>query len=270
MRKHSIGFIGVGKMGSAIASAVRKQEVDADFYFNSAPSDYLTDFAKQMSASICDKESLINQSEVIFIGVKPKDIQGVMNEIKGFVSEKEPKLWISMATGVDLALLTSLLPKHHKVIRIMPNTPVAVGQGYIAYCINEAVKQADVVLFEKLLACAGLIEPVEESLFDATSAITGCGPAYMYLVMEALSDGGVKNGLSRQQANRMAQQLLIGAGHLAQESNQHFGQLKDDVCSPAGSTIAGQASLEAHGVRSAFIHAVDAAVERTKEIAQSL
>ena len=152
------------------------------------------------------------------------------------------------------------------MIRIMPNTPVAVGQGVILYDTTENVTQEAVQGFCGGMKCAGLLDQLPEKLIDAGSAVTGCGPAYVCLFMEALADGGVACGLPRAKAMEYAAQMLLGTAALALESGKHPGQLKDAVCSPGGSTIAGVRALEQGGFRAAAMNAVEAAYHRTKEL----
>ena len=167
-------------------------------------------------------------------------VVGVVEGLKADILASEG-IFVSMLAGVSLEKLALLLGADKKIIRIMPNTPCAVGQGLILYAANE-------------------------HLIDAASAVSGCGPAYAYLFIEALADGGVKNGLPRAKAQRYAAQMLLGSAEMALRTGRHPGQLKDEVCSPGGSTIAGVAALERSGLRSACIEAVDAAVEKTKQL----
>ena len=153
-----------------------------------------------------------------------------------------------------------------KIIRILPNTPCAVGQGVVLYCANARVTDDDLAAFCALMADAGIVDPVPEHLVDAGCAITGCGPAFAYMFMEALADGGVKCGLPRAKAIRYAAQMLAGSAEMVLQSGKHPEQLKDDVCSPGGSTIAGVDALEQRGFRGSCIAAVDAAFEKTRQL----
>ena len=171
-----------------------------------------------------------------------------------------------MLAGTSLARLEELLGADKKIIRIMPNTPCAVGQGLTLFCANGNVTPMELDAFKALLPFSGVLDPLPERLIDAASAISGCGPAYAYLFIEALADGGVKNGLPRAKATEYAGQMLLGSAAMALRSGKHPGMLKDEVCSPGGSTIAGVAALERAGFRAACINAVDAAVERTRAL----
>ena len=171
-----------------------------------------------------------------------------------------------MAAGLSLELLEKLTSSQHRWIRIMPNTPVAVGKGVISYALSQQVNQADEDLLRELLSSAGLLIKLEEKQLDAATALAGCGPAFVYLFIEALADAGVRAGLSRDISLELANQTLLGAAKLSQVSGQHPAQLKDQVCSPAGSTIAGVASLEENSFRGTVMDAVQAAYKRTQEL----
>jgi pyrroline-5-carboxylate reductase len=146
------------------------------------------------------------------------------------------------------------------------NTACAVGKGVVLYCANGNVTEADLAAFRSLMADAGIVDPISEGLIDAGCAITGCGPAFAYMFIEALADGGVKCGLPRAKAIRYAAQMLSGSAEMVLQSGKHPEQLKDDVCSPGGSTIAGVDALEQHGFRGGCIAAVDAAFEKTRQL----
>ena len=171
-----------------------------------------------------------------------------------------------MAAGLTLEKLSKFLPTHHRIIRIMPNTPVAIGQGVISYAMSANCRAEDSELFCQLLAKAGLLVELGDGLIDAATGLAGCGPAFVYLFIEALADAGVQTGLPREIALKMAAQTVVGAGQLVLESQQHPGVLKDQVCSPGGSTIAGVASLEAHAFRGTVMDAVHQAYKRTKKL----
>ena len=182
-----------------------------------------------------------------------------------FAGRPTPFVLVTMAAGLSMATIQQLAGGAYPVIRIMPNTPVSLGAGMILYCAD-GVAQEDLDGFCTLMAGAGRLDALPESLIDAGCAISGCGPAYVYLFIEALADGGVKNGLPRAKAQRYAAQMLLGSAEMVLRTGRHPGQLKDEVCSPGGSTIAGVAALERSGFRSACIEAVDAAVEKTKQL----
>ena len=175
-------------------------------------------------------------------------------------------VFVSMIAGVSLDTLGQLLGADKKIIRIMPNTACAVGQGVLLVCANANVTAQELAEFEEMMEHSGVVDRIDEKLIDAASAVSGCGPAYAYMFIEALADGGVKCGLPRAKVIRYAAQMLLGSAEMVLQSGKHPELLKDDVCSPGGSTIAGVAALEEHGFRSACIDAVDAAYEKTKKL----
>ena len=171
-----------------------------------------------------------------------------------------------MLAGTSLDRLAELLGAEKKIIRIMPNTPCAVGKGLTLVSANSRVTAEELADFKALMAESGLLDDLPEHLIDAASAVSGCGPAYAYMFVEALADGAVKCGVPRAKAIRYAAQMLLGSAELVLESGQHPGALKDAVCSPGGSTSAGVAALEDRGFRGAAMAAVEAAYRRTKEL----
>ena len=171
-----------------------------------------------------------------------------------------------MLAGVQLERLERTLGADKKIIRILPNTPCAVGQGVVLYCANARVTDDDLAAFCALMADAGIVDPVPEHLIDAGCAITGCGPAFAYMFIEALADGGVKCGLPRAKAVRYAAQMLAGSAEMVLRSGKHPELLKDEVCSPGGSTIAGVDALEQRAFRGSCIAAVEAAFEKTRRL----
>jgi len=183
-----------------------------------------------------------------------------------FRPDDKKKLLISIAMGISLASLEKALPKETPVIRVMPNTPALVGCGASVFARGKYASDKDAEITEKLFSAVGIIEEVPEYFIDPVTGLSGSGPAYIYLIIEALADGGVKMGLTRPLAYKLAAQTVLGAGTMVRETNLHPGQLKDDVTSPAGSTIVGIHQLEKHGLRSALISAVEAATLRCREM----
>ena len=205
--------------------------------------------------------------DLVFLGVKPQMMAGLLADLQPALERREtPVTLVSMAAGVSMAQIRAMAGGDYPVIRIMPNTPVAVGQGVVLYDQTENVSVEAKALFLTAMGTAGLLDPLEERLMDAGSAVAGCGPAFADLFMEALADGGVLCGLPRAKAMVYAAQMLLGAASLALETEQHPGQLKDAVCSHGGSTIAGVKTLEQFAFRAAVIDAVEAAFEKTKAL----
>ncbi len=202
--------------------------------------------------------------DYIFLGVKPNILPIVLGDISGMLGGDT--LLISMAAGVALSKIEDALGGAAKVIRIMPNTPVAYGKGMILYTTSEAVTEAEEERFLDLMKFSGKLDKIPEKLIDAGSAVSGCGPAFVYMFIEALSDGGVAAGLPRDKAMEYAARTVLGAAVTALESGRHPGELKDAVCSPGGSTIEGVLTLEEGGMRGVVADAVIAAYEKTKKL----
>lgn len=223
-------------------------------------------FVRATGASIAeDAAGVAAVSEVILLATKPQDIAGALSDIAKAAAGK-PLLVVSIAAGVTLGAMEKVAPENLRVVRAMPNTPALVGKGAAGYCLGTRATEEDAVITESLLGAVGLTARVPEKLMDAVTGLSGSGPAYIYLVIEALADGGVKAGLPRVDAIRLAAQTVAGAAAMVLETGEHPAVLKDMVTSPGGTTIAALAELEKYGVRSALIRAVDAATARSAEL----
>ena len=262
-----IGFIGLGNMGGSLARLVAQDErYRNELLLANRSRDKAEKIAAEVGGQPVSNAEVFAQAEVIFLGIKPAQFTDLLAEYQEILEKRESILLVSMAAGLPLVLLEKLTPSHHRWIRIMPNTPVAVGEGVITYALSQQANQVDEDLLRELLSSAGLLVRLEEKQLDAATALAGCGPAFVYLFIEALADAGVRAGLSRDISLELANQTLLGAAKLSQVSGQHPAQLKDHVCSPAGSTIAGVASLEENAFRGTVMDAVQAAYERTQEL----
>lgn len=263
--QYEAGFIGAGNMGGALAQAALKQ-AGADRVAVACSTRAHSEMAAQrLGCRSAAAEEILSGSRFVFLGVKPQMIAGVAGSLAESIAASDA-VFVSMLAGVTLERLTSLLGAEKKIVRIMPNTPCAVGQGMTLYAANAQVTAEEVEAFKSLMADSGILDELPEHLIDAACAISGCGPAFAYQFMEALADGGVKCGLPRAKAIRYAAQMLLGSAELVLQTGRHPGVLKDEVCSPGGSTIAGVAALEERGFRGAGIAAVEAAYRRTKEL----
>ncbi|WAC20789.1 pyrroline-5-carboxylate reductase [Luteolibacter sp. SL250] len=263
-----LGVIGCGKMGTALVEGAVKAGVTkaADITGCDPFPAAREAFVKSTGASIAGSAAgVASASEVILLATKPQDIAGALSDIAGAAAGK-PLLVISIAAGVTLAALEDAAPENLRIIRAMPNTPALVGKGAAGYCLGSRATAEDAAAAEALLGAVGLAVRVPEKLMDAVTGLSGSGPAYVYLVIEALADGGVKAGLPRADAIRLAAQTVAGAAAMVLETGEHPAVLKDMVTSPGGTTIAGLAALENAGVRSGFISAVDAATRRATEL----
>ena len=256
------GFIGCGNMGSSLVRALYKSTTDiavADFSARSK------EFAKELGITHTDNETLVKSCDRIFLAVKPHILASCLAPLRELLAEKKPLL-ISMAAGVEIAKIEAMVGFQLPIIRIMPNTPTAVGKGVIMYCHNELV--SDEMLQDWLadMSFCGIVDALQENLIDVASALSGSGPAYMYLMIEALADGAVACGLPRDKAMIYAAATMEGAAKMFLESGEHPGALKDAVCSPGGSTIAGIRVLEDKAFRSAAMECVVAAYHKNKEL----
>ena len=260
----TVGFIGTGNMGGALAKAASKS--GSEIFL----SDKSEEKAQALAAEIGAKAVSVAEAalcDYVFLGVKPQMLMGLLKELSPILALRNvPGVLVSMAAGVAMADIELALGFPYPLIRIMPNTPVAVGSGVILYDATENTTMEDIAGFVSILSQAGLLNRLPEQLIDAGSAVSGCGPAFAAMFMEALADGGVKCGLPRDKAMTYAAQMVLGTAKLLLETGQHPGQLKDAVCSPGGSTIAGVDALESSAFRGAVMTAVEAAFERTKEL----
>lgn len=261
-----IGFIGGGNMGSALMRAIAKSE-GSELYLFDTDRTKAEALCREVGAALAATERIASECDFIFLAVKPNIIPAVAKEISPVIKDREGVTVVSMAAGVDIASILSYLGTDSaSVIRIMPNTPVSVGRGMILWCASDAVSKEAQESFLSMMAGAGTLDKIPEKLIDAASAVSGCGPAFVFMFLEAMADGGVSAGLPRDRAQRYAAETLVGAAELLIQSGQHPGELKDAVCSPGGSTIAGVGALEDGAFRATVMSAVLSAYERTLEL----
>jgi pyrroline-5-carboxylate reductase len=263
-----IGFIGCGAMARALAGGLLAVGIPAD---RMRGADLAEGQRAEFESSLGietgkDNAALVAASDIVVLCVKPGVVPAVLAGLGGGADLDRP-LWISIAAGVRLDALCAELPSGARVVRCMPNTPALVGAGASAFCANAAASSEDRAAAEALFSAVGVVwaAPSEDHL-DAVTGLSGSGPAYVFLCLEALGDAGVRQGLPRDVAYQLAFQTVYGAAKLAIESGQHPAALKDQVTSPGGTTIAGLEQLEAAGVRAAIYRAVDAAADRSREL----
>lgn len=256
------GFIGCGSMGSAVAKALTGSTKDILISDRSGKARAL---AEALGIGYADNETIVRSCDRVFLAVKPHMMQEVLAPLQEILVRSKPLL-ISMAAGLTLAQIREFAGYPLPVIRMMPNTPTAIGRGVIQYCCNELV--TDDVLNSWLgdMTPCGMLDGLEERLMDAASALSGCGPAYMYLFLEALADGAVACGIPRAKAMEYAAATMAGAAEMVLATGKHPGELKDAVCSPGGSTIAGVRALEQHAFRAAAMDCVIAAYEKNQKL----
>ena len=261
-----IGFIGVGNMGGVLARAACRS-VGAEYIsVSSRTPESARAFAERNGVKASSNKEIAEDADMIFIGVKPNQISGVFDEIAPVLGARIDRvLLVSMAAGVSAGKI-SALAGGRPVIRIMPNTPCRIGSGLITYCTSGDVTAEEKKNLESVLACAGSLCELPEPLIDPACALAGCGPAFVYIFIESLADAAVSAGLPREKALEFAARTVSGAAETVLQTGLHPGILKDEVCSPGGSTIAGVKALEDGGFRAAAENAVLAAYRRTLEL----
>lgn len=261
----TFGFIGCGNMGGALAKAVSEAGYKNDILLADINKERVETLGQEISAEPADAQKIAQECKFIFIGVKPQMIAECFSEIKDALNKREDKpVIVSMAAGVAVSRIKELSGVD-SVIRIMPNMPVSVGSG-VVLATAENVSEANKACFENAMSNAGIFDWLEEKFIDAASALSGCGPAFAYMFAQALADGAVACGLPRDKAILYSAGTLLGSAKMILETGKHPEKLKDEVCSPGGSTIMGVKALEDEGMRGAAINAVLAAYKRTLEL----
>ena len=265
--KNTFGFIGTGNMGGALARAASKALAPEVLYLADSDAAKVAALAADLGCNAVTAEQIAQQCNYIVLGVKPQMMEGLFAQIAPVLAARQESfVLISMAAAVAITEIRRMAGADYPVIRIMPNMPVAVGSGVVMYDATENVTEAEQEQFLHTMQHVGLIDRIPEKLMDAGSAVSGCGPAFVALFVEALADGGVACGLPRKQAMEYAAYTLQGTARMLLESGMPPGQLKDAVCSPGGTTIAGVRALEQAGFRGAAMDAVEAAYRRTLEL----
>ena len=267
--KLSIGFLGAGRMATALAKGfIRAGLVEGSQVMASDPSeDACLQFAKETGGktTACNPD-VVKFAKVLLLAVKPDQVGSVLAEVRDRFTDDH--LLLSIAAGVTLAKLEASLNEGSRVIRVMPNTPALVGESATAYAPGKGALPEDAELAQKLFCSVGVAFRVKETLLDAVTGLSGSGPAYVYLFIEGLSDGGVAAGLPRDIATQLAAQTVLGSARMVLETRQHPGALKDMVTSPGGTTIEGLHELEKGKLRGTLISAVRAASEKSKKLGQ--
>jgi len=266
----TIGFLGAGNMAEALIKGLLKTGIiSAD---SISASDVRLDRLEQLRSlygvhTLSDNAHLVKRVDVVILAVKPQIVAPVLREVASEVTPE--KLVVSLAAGVSTATLRALLPKGVRLIRTMPNTPALVLEGATAIARSDGLKPGDAETAREIFEAVGKVAVLEEELLDAVTGLSGSGPAYVALVIEALADGGVKMGLDRATAMTLAAQTVLGSAKLLLETGAHPGQLKDMVTSPGGTAITGIAALEEGGVRRTLINAVERATLRSRELGRA-
>jgi pyrroline-5-carboxylate reductase len=264
-----IGFIGTGHMARALARGFLKtQTITAEqiFGYDVLP-EAAQKFVEQTGGTLVESiKDLVARSEVVFLAVKPQQMGGVLHSLGSLRASGFNPLWITVAPGIPSQAYLKEMGNTARLVRVMPNTPCLVGEGASGFAVSDGVKPEDVQLITDLLSTVGIFIQVPERQLDAVAGLSGSGPAYVYVMIEALADGGVKMGLSREFALQLATHTVLGAAKMVLLTGEHPGMLKDKVCSPRGTTICGVHALEKAGFRASLIDAVEAATLRSREM----
>lgn len=264
--KYDCGFIGVGNMGSALASAVCRAISPERIIVTDRSMEKASSLAEERGCSTGDTEELIRESKFIFIGVKPQMMEETLLPYKETLRRRSDRfILVSMAAGLPMERILGYAGGSYPIIRIMPNLPVAVGEGTILYSSKD-VTGVEISEFLAMLSPAGGLFPLEENLIDAGCSVSGCGPAFVYMFIEALAKGGTECGLEPGFARILAEKTVLGSAKYASSSEKGLSQLTRDVCSPGGSTIKGVEVLNASAVPESVVSAVRAAYKRNREL----
>lgn len=258
-----LSFIGGGNMASAIMGGIIKSGFASasDITVSDMSTEKLTDFSSLGVNTTCDNMVAAENADVIIFAVKPDVLRKILPDFSAF----KKKLFISIAAGVKISELKNALGEKASVIRVMPNTPAMAGEGMTVICESD-VSETHMGIAEKLFSTVGKTIILNEKYIDAVTAVSGSGPAYIYMVIEAIADGGVLCGLPRDVAYTLAAQTVLGSAKMVIETGEHPGVLKDRVCSPGGTTIEAVYSLEQSDIRGAFIEAVKKCADKSKSM----
>ncbi len=264
------GFIGCGNMGSCLVSAVSKTVESKDVACCDFSLKKAETMKKQYGVTVSDIYEIAEKSKYIVLGVKPQGMENTLSGISDILKKRQDMgddfIIVTMLAGVTTEKIEKSLNFKCKVIRIMPNTPCQVGEGMVLYCANSLVADCEKAEFLNDMQKAGLFDEIEESKIDMACAVSGCGPAFAYMFIDAIADGAVKCGLARDKALMYACKMLEGSAKMVMQTDVHPAKLKDNVCSPGGSTIEGVQTLEKYAFRSAVSESVISAYKRTVEL----
>lgn len=266
MRK--LGFIGCGNMGEAFLKGIINSllvEISNIYVYDKIRGIEITE--KYGVQTLNSEVEVVENCDIIFLAVKPNVYFDVIDKIKDYVNST--KVIVAMAPGISMEnILEGIDNRNSKIVRTMPNLPLMVQEGCIAYAFNENIEDEEKVFFKELFEKIGVAIETKEELFDAVIGASGSSPAFMFMFIEALADAAVSEGLPRDAAYKLVGQTLVGCGKLFLESGKHPGELKDNVCSPGGTTIVGVRFLEEYGFRGAVIKAVTETIKRSKEMSK--
>lgn len=263
-----IGFLGCGNMGGALARAISKNR-ELSLLVHDPCAERECALKTEIGACSQTAGEMAREADFLFLGVKPGLVGAVLAEIQEQIAQNKELCLVSMAAGVTLSQLASYVPEATAIIRIMPNTSVGVGAGMTVFAANAFVSEEKKQRFARIMAPTGTLDELAEGLIDAESAVAGSGPAFAYMFLDALADGGVLCGLARDKALLYAAKMLEGAARTYLASGKHPDALKDEVCSPGGSTIEGVLALEDGGLRACVANAIVKTCEKAKKLGKS-
>lgn len=265
-----LGILGAGNMGSAFIRGILAKmlfDVENIFAFD-VDQNKLAPLQEQYGVQIAaDEADLLSKVDLLILAVKPQVLPEVMANIG--INVTSDQVIMSIAAGISIATLKQYLTNYAAVVRVMPNTPAIIGEGISAYCSEEPLSDDIKSAIETILGACGQVMEIQEKLMDTVTGLSGSGPAYMFLIIEALADGGVKMGLTKAQALRLVAQTMLGAATMVMKQSKHPAELKDMVTSPGGTTIAGLHELEKGRIRATLMNAVEAATLRSSELGKT-
>jgi len=259
---YTFGFIGIGNMGYAILKGLLNSYSADEIIITDVNKERAEEVARETGVSVAGSNAeLANKAKYVVLAIKPQFFDGVLKNIENVITED--KVIISIAPGKSIDFIKEKLNYKPKVVRAMPNTPALIGEGMTGVCYDKKELYVDEIeTIEKFFKSFGKMEEISENLIGAVTAVSGCSPAFVYMFIEALADSGVKYGLTRDMAYKLASQTVLGSAKMVLETGKHPGELKDMVTSPGGATICGVCALEEAGFRNSIMKASDACVER--------
>ncbi len=268
LKDKRVAIIGLGKIGGTLASGLIRNRVVSSVAGSTAHKETAAKMAERHGlAVLTDNAQLVRERDIVILAVKPQNMARVLSEIRDHITPKQ--LVITLAAAVTTRFVEEHLPGAVPVVRAMPNTPCLVNQGMTVLCPGRYAQRAHIEMARAIFSSVGRVEVIDnEELMDGVTGLSGSGPAYGYIIIEALAEGGVKVGLPRELATTLAAQSILGAAQMVLETGEHPAKLKDAVTTPAGTTVDGLLELEAGGVRVALIKAVDRATQKSKELSR--
>jgi pyrroline-5-carboxylate reductase len=265
-----LGFIGVGNMGTPMIKRISASGIipAGSIYINDIDRANVESISKETGVNTVESnEEVIDKSDIIILAVKPNVLNKVLEPCKNKFSIK--KVLVSIAVGIPIKFYKEIIGEDKKVIRVMPNTPALVGEGMTLVSYDNTINEDEVKIVIRLFECLGKVELLDEKLMSEVTALTSSSPAYVFMFIEAMADAAVLSGLPRNLAYKLAAQAVLGSAKMVLETGKHPGELKDQVCSPAGTTIEAVSALEKNGFRYSIIEAMNECTKRAREIGKS-